>query len=383
MNPRVALDPYQYGNQKGSSTSHYLTFLLDHLLKGLDKGNTIGCLLLIDFKKAFDFVDHNVAVEELNAMGCRTSLLPFVMNFLTGRRHRVRYLDAISGYENTTCGVPQGTVLGPVVFGALVNRLCCTMFPRAKFVDDLSLGYLIQILTTIEFPMQEDINTLTDECQDKNMQFNVAKCEVMYANPTRRQTLIYPDLHLLEITIPVVQTCKLLGVQLNSQLNWNDHVVYITKKANRSMFILYRAKKFGFSFESMITLYVWFLRTVLEYACPVWHPGLNQFHHTRIERVQKRALRVILGNDYHSYDNALGRLNMTSLYERRETLTLRFGRSLLRSPVHRHLLPPTNGEVHGRRTRDQGRLRSVQARTERYRSSTIPYIVNLINRNMS
>ena len=203
----------------------------------------------------------------------------------------------------------------------------------------------------------------------------------MYANPTRRQTLIYPDLHLLGIPLPVVQNCKLLGVQLNSDLNWNDHVVYITKKSNRSMFIIYRAKKFGFSIEAMMTLYVWFLRTVLEYACPVWHPGLNQLHHTKIERVQKRALRVILGNDYQSYDNALGRLSMSSLYDRREMLTLRFGRSLLRSPVHRHLLPPTNGEVHGRRTRNQGLLRTVPARTERYRSSTIPYLVNLINRN--
>ena len=215
------------------------------------------------------------------------------------------------------------------------------------------------------------------------MQPNAAKCEVMSANPTKRQTLIYPDLHLLGVSLPVVDSCKLLGVHLNGQLNWDTHVSFMIKRANSCMFIIYRAKKIGFSIEAMLTLYLWHLRTGLEYACPVWHSGLTQLHHTRIERIQRRALRVILGNQYQTYENALERLNITSLYDRREMLTLRFGRSLLRSPTHRHLLPPTNGEVHGRRTRNQGLLRTVQARTERYRRSTVPYVANLINRNAS
>ena len=143
---RASIDERQYGNMKGRSTSHYLIFLLDELHKGLDKPQNIAALILVDFKKAFDHVDHNIAINELLSMGCRASLIPFVSSFLTGRRHRVRYDDAISDFAEITCGVPQGTVAGPIIFLALINSLCKEIERRAKFVDDLSLGYVISIL---------------------------------------------------------------------------------------------------------------------------------------------------------------------------------------------------------------------------------------------
>ena len=154
----------------------------------------------------------------------------------------------------------------------------------------------------------------------------------------------------------------------------------IAKKANRCTFILHRAKKFSFSIRSLVTLFLWFMRTGLEYAAPVWHPGLTQQQHQRLERIQKRCCRIILGAEYVSYADALQRLNLSTLFDRREMLTLRFGRSLLRSPHHRGLLPPTLGQLHGRRTRNSHKLRNVRCRTERYRQSTVPYIVRLLNR---
>ena len=147
----------------------------------------------------------------------------------------------------------------------------------------------------------------------------------------------------------------------------------------RTIFILYRAKKFGFTSSTMITLYNWYIRTGLEYAVPVWHPGLTEAQHQRIERVQKRCFRIILGAQYNSYEVALETLRASSLRDRRENLTLRFGRSLLRSEQHRAMLPPTLGEVHGRRTRNRNNLPIVRCRTERYRNSTIPYIVRKLN----
>ena len=103
---RANLDPRQYGNLKGSSTAHYLIYLLDAIHKALDKPHHMASLVLVDFKKAFDFVDHSIAITELIGLGCRESIIPFVADFLTGRRHRVRFQDAVSEYPHITCGVP-------------------------------------------------------------------------------------------------------------------------------------------------------------------------------------------------------------------------------------------------------------------------------------
>ena len=132
----------------------------------------------------------------------------------------------------------------------------------------------------------------------------------------------------------------------------------------------------------MRTLYIWYVRTVLEYAAVVWHAGLSQEQHIALERVQKRCLRIILGRQYTDYRTALEALSMQSLHDRRERLTLRFARSLLKSPEHRHLLPRTLREVHGRATRHGNLLVPVRCRLERYRRSAIPYMVKLLNEHV-
>ena len=139
----------------------------------------------------------------------------------------------------------------------------------------------------------------------------------MYSLPPKRP-IVLPDLILNETPLPVVSKIKLLGLHMNSQLNWNDHVDHMVKKARRSLFILYRARQFGFSVRTIYTLYIWFIRTGLEYAAPVWHSGLTAQQRARLERIQKRCLRIILGDAYVTYENALRVLNCMTLEARRE-----------------------------------------------------------------
>ena len=359
------------------------------MYRGLEERQNIAALILIDFKKAFDYVDHHVAVADLISMGCRASIMPFVISFLTGRQHRVRYLDALSDYADITCGVPQGTKAGGVVFLALVNSLCMELEHRAKYVDDLSLAHIISILNDINFaPLQDNLNNLEDQCQKKNMEPNPVKSAAMYSMPPKRPITL-PDLHLNGVPIPVVDECKLLGVHLNSGLNWKTHVDKMLKKANKTIFILIRAKKFQFSLPSLVMLYEWYIRTALEYAAPVWHPGLTEQQHEKLERIQRRSLQIILGREYGGwrerggrYVRALQRLQMSSLRERREALTLRLGRQMLRSPDHRGLLPPLNVQRHGRNLRNNHLLQGVRCRTARYANTFIPYVVKLLNQNV-
>ena len=383
---RPSIDPHQYGNLKGRSTAHYLIWILDELLKATDESKTFGSLTLVDFRKAFDYVNHTVVITELLAMGCRSSIVPFLCSFLNGRRHKVRYCGTLSDFACTTSGVPQGTKLGPVMFLALVNNVCRDVETRAKFVDDLIMLHIFRIsihdLVPVHYPQQRDLNKLSSECKDRGMETNAGKSEVLYPLLPKNRPIVLPDLQLCGEPLPVVQQVKLLGVHLNNTLTWSCHVDYIIKKASKSIFILIRARRFRFSHHTMCTLYIWYIRTTLEYAAQVWHSGLTQEQHDSLERIQKRCLRIILGTQYGNYRTALEALSMQSLHDRREQLTLRFARSLLRSREHRHLLPRTLRDGHGRATRHGNLLVPVRCKTERYRRSAIPYMVRLLNSNM-
>ena len=157
--------------------------------------------------------------------------------------------------------------------------------------------------------------------------------------------------------------------------DWSTQVSEIIQKANRCIFILIQARKFRFSIASMVTLYQWYVRTALEYAAPVWHPGLTEMQHAKIERIQKRCLRIVLGVDYHTYEEALERLQPTTLRSRRDLLTLRLGKSMLRSQQYRGLFPPEMGQIHGRNTRNRRRLQPIRC-SARYKRTFVPYIVD-------
>ena len=268
---RPNLDPRQYGNLKGCSTTHYLVYLLDCIMKGLDDLKpTIVSILLVDFKKAFDYVNHTVAITQLFLLGCRPNLLKFISNFLTGRCHRVRYQTSVSDYDDITCGVPQGTTLGIVVFLAVVDSLCRNVEERAKYVDDLTMLEIIKIRDRIVHLMQTYLDGLVQDCSDADVTTNPVKCECMHTC-TAKRPLTYPDLHLNGTPLPLVQEVKLLGVYLNDELTWKTHIQHLVTKANKCVFILLRGKKFRFTIKSLHTMYQWYIRTGLEYAAPVWH----------------------------------------------------------------------------------------------------------------
>ena len=260
---------------------------------------------------------------------------------------------------------------------ALVNGVCKTVPLRAKFVDDLVLLHLFRIdirdPVPIQYPQQRDLSTLSTECKDRGIEANPIKSELLYPLLPSTRPITLPDLFLCDEPLPVVHSVKLLGVHINSQLTWSTHVDAITSKANRCIFMLIQAKKFHFSTDSVLAVYILYIRTALEYAAPVWHSGLTVAEDTQIERIQRRCLRIILGRDYIDYPTALQRLGIQSLSDRRRDFTLCFARGLLRSPDHRDLLHE-GGPAQG----DSPRLR-VPLGQARYQKSAVPYMVRLLN----
>ncbi|KAI8506861.1 hypothetical protein Bbelb_153000 [Branchiostoma belcheri] len=136
----VKFDNRQFGSLKGRSTVHALVSLVDSLFQGTDKPSTICTLVATDFTKAFDRVHHHTFITKLLNMGLRPELVPWLANFISDRKQRVRYRGSFSEWEYLSCGVAQGTLLGPVLFLVLIDDAASdTVTPVWKYVDDMNM----------------------------------------------------------------------------------------------------------------------------------------------------------------------------------------------------------------------------------------------------
>ncbi|KAI8482781.1 hypothetical protein Bbelb_394430 [Branchiostoma belcheri] len=372
------IDPKQFGCLKGKSTTHCLLDLTNEIFKATDKPGMLCSLVSTDYSKAFDRVNHNVAIQRLIELGLRPSLTSWVVDFLRDRSQVVRYHGTLSESMTVACGLPQGTLLGPLLFIAYINSAAAlAASKRWKFVDDLNL-LEARNPTSKPSSLQQDLTDLDTWSHKSDMVLHPRKCKVLHVQFSKT-LYIPPPLKINNIELEQVNVMKILGLYLQSDLKWNTHIDSICNKANQRLYLLRNLKHFRVPAVDLVTVYTCYIRPVLEYAAPVWHPGLTTKLCRRIENVQRRALRVILGADFISYSKACVQLNLPSLKTRREKLTLTFAKSLEQSKLHRHLLPQSRTSISGRTTRSSHKLDSVFCRTERYRSSAIPYMIRMLN----
>ncbi|KAI8490630.1 hypothetical protein Bbelb_318980 [Branchiostoma belcheri] len=323
---------------------------VEHMLRE-PRGTSVLCDLWQSNERAFGF--------GILTLGLRPSLTNWLISFLTNRRHRVRYSNTFSDWRNTTCGLPQGTVLGPIIFLALINSAAeNAVSMRWKFVDDLNL---LECRKVREPPaIQQDLDELSKWSTEQNMKLHPKKCKVMYLNFSKS----VPQLPSLKIdNYPLVQdkVAKLLGLHIQSDLKWNTQVDHMVKKGNQRLFFLRRLKTFGVTSDDLVTVYTSFVRPTCEYAVPVWQPGITQTQRLQLKRIQRRAVRTILGAHYTSYTDACHTLGLTTLHQRREHLCETFAKKLLQSTCFREWLPPCRGEISGRKTRNSSHLDTARA----------------------
>ena len=146
--------------------------------------------------------------------------------------------------------------------------------------------------------------------------------------------------------------------------------------------MLSRLKAFNVSRQDLVKIWTCFIRPSTEYVAPLWHSSLSVKDNMKIERLQKRALRIIMGRDYPGYELALEALNLPSLKDRREQLTSKFANSVLKSQRHRNLLPPKRNNVPAIRGNVCNQLIETKCNRQRYFKTTVPYCTRLINKHV-
>lgn len=241
-----------------------------------------------------------------------------------------------------------------------------TDLPTFKFVDDSTV---FEICKSFESGLQTAATHINEWSNRNFMKLNAAKTKEMVIC-FRRKFPSINDIVIDDCAIERVTSTKLLGVIFSSDLSWNEHVFEICKKAAMRIYQLHALKRAGVKYKDLILIYTSSIRPILEYACPVWHPGLTNVLNTHIENVQKRVLRIITPS--MSYQEALVTSKLPTLEERRSKITQTFFQNM-QNPSHKlhYMLPKPQTKTYY--TRSASKYPLPKCYTERYKNSFVPF----------
>ena len=407
MKPKF--DPSQYGNQKGISIQHYLINMIHAILSALDnnsKGETFAVIAnFIDWNSAFPRQCPQLGVESFQRNGVRPALIPVLINYFQDRQMSVKWRGCQSVPRNITGGGPQGATIGLLEYLSQSNNNAdiVSESERFKFLDDLSILEIVNLLTVgissynlrqhipSNIPMHNQFispQNLKSQCwldwidawtKNQKMQINVNKTKTMIFNFTEKYQF-GTKLSVDGNPIDVIDSTQLLGTTITSDLRWDSNTRNIVRKANARMELLRRVASFGASVSDLKNIYFLFVRSQLEHSAVVWHCSLSQENKNDLERVQKSALKVILGEKYKGYKKALNDLCIETLDERRESLCLKFAKRCIKNEKATNMFP-LNKKKHLMNTRNIEKYKVEHANTERFKTSPIIYMQNLLNQN--
>ena len=222
---------YQFGFQKNKSTYMALIALTDKITKAMERGELcIG--LFIDFRKAFDTVDHSILLDELYHYGIRGVAHDWILSYLTGRKQFVEYNGSKSKILDVKCGVPQGSNLGPLLFLVYINDLAFVspeLF-AVLFADDSNFFCTGRDLPTVFKKVNYELNAIVDWLNANKMSLNVEKTHFMIFHPKGKKIHHSESIKIMGSNISEVKFTKFLGVMIDCLLTWKNHIDYICSK---------------------------------------------------------------------------------------------------------------------------------------------------------
>ena len=283
------LNDTQHGFRKKRSCETQLVLTVQDLAKGLDDNKQIDAVLL-DFSKAFDKVSHRLLQQKLHHYGIRGHTLGWIKSFLGGRSQRV----VCEGIQSSECevasGVPQGTVLGPLLFLLYINDMPEVVKSTTRLFADDALVYRVIECDKDASNLQKDLDSLQDWERKWKMEFNPDKCEVLRI--TLKKNIIPARYSIHGKQLQIVNKAKYLGVTLDSSLSFNDHISNICKKANATRAFVHRNTKHCPQ-HVKVAAYNTLVRPTLEYCAPIWDP-YKECHIDQIQAIQRRAARSVM-----------------------------------------------------------------------------------------
>ena len=296
---------------KGRSTTSQLLEIMDHWTESFDLDTQIDCIYL-DFKKAFDSVSHELLIHKLKSYNISDSMITWLSSFLNNRKQSVRINGSTSSWTSVTSGVPQGSIIGPLMFLLFVNDIPqITSSNIMLFADDTKLWRLIKSIDDVNI-LQEDLAKIIEWCQKWKLHLNVKKCKYMAIG---RNILYKHNYYMNQVKIENVEFEKDIGVIFDNELEFDRHITEKTNKAHSIYGMLRRTFK-HLDEKTFIPLFKSMSRSQLDYASVIWNPYKKKYNE-QIEKVQRRATKTLPNLKHLSYVERLKKLKLPCLKYRR------------------------------------------------------------------
>lgn len=298
----------QFGFQNNNSTEHAILSLVDNISDSFDKGNfTLG--VFIDLSKAFDTVNHKILLKKLEKYGIKGIVLKWFESYLSGRQQCVNINQTKrSSYLNITCGVPQGSILGPLLFLIYVNDLpiASPALSTIMFADDTNLFYSSSNIENLFHKVNRELIKISDWFKANKLSLNAKKTKYTLFHSCQQKKFLPNNLPFLSIeNNEIIQenVTKFLGVLIDENLSWKTHINSVNSKISKNIGLLYKARPFVKT-DCMKQLYFSFVHGYLTYANIAW----ASTHKTKLKplyRRQKHAARVIFNKDRFTHAQPL------------------------------------------------------------------------------
>jgi Reverse transcriptase (RNA-dependent DNA polymerase) len=306
------LESSQHGFVPGRSCATNLIAFLDKVTEAVDGGHGVDVVFL-DFAKAFDMVPRQRLIAKLKARGVRGKVLDWIESWLTGREQRVVINGRKSGWEAVRSGVPQGSVLGPILFLVFISDLDSKASPGtllAKFADDTKLAQVVKTDQDRD-ELQRSLNGMQEWAERWGMKFNVTKCKVMQVG--RRNT---PHMYSLNgVQLELTEEERDIGVLVSKNMKPGAQCCKAARTATTVLGQIMRSFKCRDK-KTFVALYKRYVRPHLEFSVQAWSPWLQKDVDV-LEKVQERAIRQVNGLRGETYEQKLRELKMESLADQR------------------------------------------------------------------
>ena len=322
LNDNKLLSSCQSGFRSLQSTITALLEATNGWSVNIDHGFLNG-VVFIDLKKAFDTIDHEIILRKMSYFGADQETITWFQSYLSNRTQRCNVSGGLSTPRTITCGVPQGSILGPLLFLMYINDLpnCLREASLRMFADDTNITLTAKTLTELKLALTSELSNLNCWLRANRLSLNVAKTELMIIGSRQRLNTQCDevDIRIDDEMIKRVDRTKSLGLTIDDRLSWSNHVDEICRKVSSAIGALKRNSIRPFiSANTALQIYNALILPHFDYCSPVWD-CLSGQSSDKLQKLQNRAARVITKLPFDTSSNLLlDNLKWEKLFLRRK-----------------------------------------------------------------
>lgn len=315
---------FQSGFRANFSTDTCLIHLLDEIRLNADQGNYTG-MVVLDLQKAFDTVNHSILLDKMSAMGVNFSSICWFKSYLSDRSQIVDVNGTHSESKEISCGVPQGSILGPLLFLLYVNDMPASVNCKLLlYADDSALIVPGKDVLSIEQTLTSELKEVCEWLIENKLSIHLGKTESILFGSSRKLSKVKDlDIHVNGNNITAKSEITYLGLSIDQNFTCNNTASKVVSKCAGRLSFLYRNCNY-FPFKTKKLLVSALVQPLFDYVCACWYTGVSKYFKSRLQTAQNKVIRFLLNEHprFHIGAQQFVQVNMLPVHTRVDQLKL-------------------------------------------------------------